>query len=135
VENNHRAHGPNSNKLFDPPILLQRKSHGDHHCRHNNAEHEAPLELPQHAANGHEETDVFAFLGGGTPLERPADEMREESLRDVQGDAAKEDGEKRNPFHVCPEATEDGTFADAVAEDGEGDVAKDTEDNYDGKVD
>jgi hypothetical protein len=61
--------------------------------------------------------------------------MREESLRDVQGDAAKEDGEKRNPFDVGPEAARDGSFADAVAEDSEGDVAKDTEDDYDGEVD
>lgn len=83
VEDNHGAHRPNGNELLDPPVLLQSKSHGNHDRSHTNAEHEAPLELPQHPADGDEETDLFGFLGSGTPLKRPADEMREESLRDV----------------------------------------------------
>ncbi len=78
---------------------------------------------------------MFALLGRGTPLERPTDEMCEEGLRDMQRDTAKEDGEEGDPLDVCPEATEDGTFTYAIAENGECDVAEDAEDDDDGKVD
>ena len=42
----------------------------------------------------------------------------------MQGDAAEKDGEKRDPLHVCPEATENVFFFDAMTKDGEGDVAE-----------
>lgn len=134
VENNHRTHRPNSDELRDPPVLLQCKSHGNHDSSHTSAEHEAPLELSQHPADSNKETNVFTLLGSGTPFERPAEEVREEGLRNVQGDAAKKYGEERDPLHICPEPTENILFLDAVAEDSEGDVSEDTEDNYDGEV-
>lgn len=61
--------------------------------------------------------------------------MADESLGDVKGDAAEKDGEERDPFEVGEEAAEDRAFADAVAEDGEGDVSEDSEDEDDSEVD
>lgn len=134
MENDHSTHRPNSDKFFDPPVLLQRERHSDHSSGHSKTEHKAPLELPQYPADGNKETNAFTFLGRGTPFERPAEEVSEESLRNVQGDAAEKDGEERDPLHVCPEATENVFLFDAMTKDGEGNVAEDTEDDHNGEV-
>lgn len=98
MTNNHRTHRPNRNQRRNPPILLERKRHSNHNSRHAKAEHEAPLETSKYLADRHKERNVFGFLRGGAPLERDAQEVADESLRDMQGDTAEEDGEERDPL-------------------------------------
>jgi hypothetical protein len=51
----------------------------------------------------------------------------------MQRQAAKEDGEHKNPLEVLEERGEEGVGSEAVAEDGEGDVAQTCEDDHEGE--
>ena len=98
------------------------------------AEDECVLESPQDADDLLAEVDIVNFLGRCSPGHVDLEEVAEDGLRDVQGDAAKEDGKKRDPGEVLEERAEEGVLAGAVAEDGESGVAEGGEDDDDGEV-
>lgn len=51
----------------------------------------------------------------------------------MQRKPAEEDGEHEDPFEVFEEGGEEGVCAEAVTEEGEGDVAKACEDDHNGE--
>lgn len=61
--------------------------------------------------------------------------MAQDRLGDVQADAAKENGQHGDPGEVFEEGGKKGMRLGAVAEDAEGEVAEEAEDQDDGEVD
>ena len=79
-----------------------------------------------------EEGGVLRFLRCRTPSHVDAEEMREESLRDVNAHAAEEDHQQRDPGVVLDEGGENALLAEAIAQDSERQVTKPGEDDDDG---
>jgi hypothetical protein len=61
--------------------------------------------------------------------------VADQGLGYVERNSAEKDGEQGDPFEVFPETAEDATFFYAVAEDAEGEVAQNSEDEDNGEVD
>lgn len=73
--------------------------------RHNQSRHqetvqESELEPLQDANDFLSEMDFFDFFGGGAPCHVDLEEVTQDGLRDVDGEAAEEDGEHGDPFQV-----------------------------------
>jgi hypothetical protein len=150
---NHRAHRPTSNQQPNAPIFLNRKRTNHHHARHGHAEQERPLELPPHMLHCLKERHVFDLLGRAAPLHINAEEVCQQRLTDVHGDATKKDSKHGDPFEILPQATEERSafvamsharkrllvydgrfFDDAIPDYGERNASGDGEDENNGDV-
>jgi len=70
----------------------RRRNRQDNHANDRNShEGKRPAEGAGDAGDFFEEGVVGGFFGGGTPLHVDGEEVAEEGLGDVQGDAAEED--------------------------------------------
>ena len=70
----------------------------DDQTGHQEAVQESELEALQDADDFLAEMDFLDFFRRGAPHHVDLEEMAEDSLRDVDGDAAEEDGEHGDPF-------------------------------------
>lgn len=81
----------NRNERIDPPKSWRRNRQNNHADNRNADEGKCPPERLCHSRNLFEEGVVGGFFGGGAPLHVDGEEVAEEGLGDVQGDAAEED--------------------------------------------
>lgn len=129
MTDSHRRHGQNGHEILDvPPIRNERRYCQDDHT-HNTHDRkcDAELEPLQHLWHLDEEVGEFSFLGRRTPCHIDFEHVGQQGLRDVQGEAAEEDGEHEDPFEVFDQGAEEGAIADAVAHHCESDVSKTVE--------
>ncbi|QSZ36810.1 hypothetical protein DSL72_006693 [Monilinia vaccinii-corymbosi] len=94
------AQRKNGHKRIDPPIPRHEDGAHDHAGRHGNAEDKRVLEFAEQTRDLFEEGDIFDFLGGGAPGHVDLEEVAEERLGDVHGEAAEEHGHEEEPFEV-----------------------------------
>lgn len=100
MASNNRTQRINRYKTRNPPLPRQRNRTRDHNSRTHGAENERPLKALEQAREFFEERSVFDFFRGGAPRHIDFEEVAEEGLRHVEGNSAKEDGEKEQPFEV-----------------------------------
>ena len=127
--------GPDGDEDADLPEVGHEAGEHDHHGGGAEDEDEGALELCQDLGHLLEEGGVLGLLGGGAPAHVDADHMADDGLADVEADAAEEDAEQRDPLEVLEDGGGQALLADAVAEDGEGEVAEGGEDEDEGEVD
>jgi hypothetical protein len=131
----NNAHRKDCREIRNPPSkrnkLPKRK---DRHTRNRHATNRKAVFKPlKHARHFDEEVAEFCFLGGGAPLHVVLEHVCEQRGGYVQRQAAEEDGEHEYPFEVFEQGGEECVCAEAVAEDGEGNVAEASEDYYEGE--
>jgi hypothetical protein len=132
--NNDSAHRPTSNQQSNLPVLLNRVRTHYHYSRHDSAERKRPFELLADMAHSLEESNVFDFFGCASPLHIDAEEMRKEGLADVQRNTTEEDCKHGYPFEVLAKCLENVAIFDTVAQDAEGYITDEREDEDDGDV-
>lgn len=98
-----RTQRENGNKSIDSPIPGHGERAHNHTCSHEDAEEESVFEALEQTRDFFKEGDVFDFFGGGAPGHVDFEEMTEERLGDVHGEAAQEDGHEEEPFEVFEE--------------------------------
>ena len=72
----------------------------DHHGNHDNTPDKRHLELSDNGRNLLEKRGIGRLLGGGAPGHVDAKEMAEDGLGDVDGNAAEEGGQNKEPFEA-----------------------------------
>jgi hypothetical protein len=100
MADNDGGQGVNSHEVIDAPVPRKRHSARNHKTSAKNAEDEGEFEALHEARNFFKEGCVFDFLGGCAPGHVDFEEMTEKRLRDVDRDAAEEDGKQEEPFEV-----------------------------------
>lgn len=112
-----RRHGQDSHDIIDAPSIRDKRSLGqdDDAGDTDGRESQRVLEGLEHAGDLDPEVGGFGFFARGAPCHVNLEHVCEESLRDVQGEAAEEDGEHEEPFEVLEEGAEEGLFAYAVS--------------------
>ena len=95
--------GPNRHKIRDPPLLRDYALDAqDNHARsHEDAEGECEAEFVEDFGDFLEEGRVVDFFCGGAPGHVDGEEVREDGLGDVHGEAADEDGHEGEPLGNC----------------------------------
>ena len=131
----NNRHRENRHKIRNhPTIRNERAKRQDENGRNaNEADRKTIFEPLEHARHFDEEVGELCFLGRCAPLHVVLEHVGEQGRGDVEREAAKEDGEHEDPFEVFEEGGEEGVRAEAVAKEGEGDVAQACEDDYDGE--
>lgn len=135
VSHNNSAEWVDGDESVDLPEIGSELREHNHHCCAEEAEDEGTLEVLNQLRDFLEEGCVFGFLAGSSPRHIDAEEVGEDSLRDVQRDTAQEDGKKRDPGEVLDDSVEETALTSPVAQDGKGKIAKSGEHNNDGKID
>ena len=125
----------NRSIIRNRPVRVRESSQVNHTANDQENEDVHPLERLEDLGQLLEEVGVLLLLGGGAPLHVDVEEVGQQRERDVEGDAAEEAGHQRRPLEVLDQAAEEGAFAGAVAEEGEGDVAEQVEDYDQGEQD
>ena len=87
-------------KAGDLPVPRENEFPGDYEPAAKDAEHEGELEALEQARHFLEEGDVFHFFGRCAPGYVDFEEVGQQRLRYVKGDAAEEDGEEEEPFEI-----------------------------------
>lgn len=100
MADNNRTQRIYCHETPDPPIPRQRNRACDHNPGTCEAEKEGPFEAFQQPGKFFEKGGVFDFFYGGSPAHADLEEVAEERLGYVNGDAAQEDGEEKEPFEV-----------------------------------
>lgn len=104
VTDRNGGHGQDGHKVHNHPIdghdTAQPSAQRNHHEDGADGKGHAELELLQDAGHFLEESGLGDFLGGGAPGHVVAEHVGEQGRRDVQGEAAEEDGEHQGPFEV-----------------------------------
>ena len=133
---NRERHRSNGNEQVNLPLPRYRvRVQHSHHDDNQNVDGERVLELLEHHWDFVEEGRIRSFLAGSTPLHVDAEEMRQDSLGDVQGETTDENTEDRDPFEAFPESGQECLFARTIADDPEGEVTETVEDDDDGEED
>ena len=102
MTNRNGRHGQNRHEILNLPIRrdeIARRKH-DHARQTEHGEEHAELEFLEHFGHLDEEVGELGFFGGGAPGHVDLEHVREEGLRDVEGEAAEEDAEHECPFEV-----------------------------------
>ena len=94
------AQGVDGGERPDLPIVGEDVVRADDERRHQEAEDEGALEPLEQPRDLLDEVDLLELLGRGTPRHVNGEEVREQRLRNVQREAAEEDGHERNPLEV-----------------------------------
>lgn len=89
--------------MHDSPLYGERHAAANDQGGHQNAPEESTLEAFKQARNLLEEVDFLVLLGRRAPAHVDAEEMAQQSLRDVQRQTAQEDGHQRDPLDVAPD--------------------------------
>jgi hypothetical protein len=100
MTNNNRAQRINRHEILNPPLPRHHRRAHNHHGHHAEAKYEREFEALEQPRDFFEKGDVLDFLGRGAPGHVDFEEVAEEGLGDVEGDAAEEDGEEKEPFEV-----------------------------------
>ncbi|TGO72459.1 hypothetical protein BELL_0452g00050 [Botrytis elliptica] len=100
MTHDHCAQGENGDKRIDSPIPGHDERAHNHAGGHENAEEEGVFEALEQTRDFFKEGDVFDFFGRGAPGHVDFEEMAEQGLGDVHGEAAEEDGHEEEPFEV-----------------------------------
>lgn len=132
--NTHRER-VNSDKAIDAPLPGHHRRHNRHHRNARKAIRKRPLESLQYSRNLLEEAALLGLLGRRAPAHLDAEQVGSEGLRDVHAETAEEDSEEGDPGEVFEEGGQETLFTGAPAEEGEGDVSCEGEDEDDGDVD
>lgn len=80
--------------------MREEEPSDDNQARHQETVQESELEPLQDANDFLPEMDFLDFFGGGAPYHVDLEEVTQDGLRDVDGEAAEEDGEHGDPFQV-----------------------------------
>lgn len=104
MTNHYRTKRINCHEIRDAPFPREHITCPyNHHGGTQDAKHEGEFEAFEETGDFFEKRCVFDFLCCGAPRHVDFEEMAEESLGDVEGDAAEEDGQKEEPFEVFPD--------------------------------
>ncbi|TGO57386.1 hypothetical protein BCON_0066g00350 [Botryotinia convoluta] len=107
MTHNHCTQRKNRDKSIDSPIPRHDERAHNHTRGHENAEEECVFEAFEQTRDFFEEGHVFDFFGRGAPRHVDFEEMAEERLGDVHGEAAEEDGHEEEPFEVFEDCWEE----------------------------
>jgi hypothetical protein len=88
MTNNNRAQRIDGGEILNPPLPWDHGGADNHHSRHAEAKDEREFEALEQPRDFLEERDVFHFFGRGAPGHVNFEEVAEQGLGDVQGDAA-----------------------------------------------
>ena len=85
---------PNSHKIRNPPLLRHNALHSQYHhaSSHRNTKRKGKAEFVEDFGDFLEEGRVVDFFCGGAPRHVDGEEVREDGLGDVHGEATDEDG-------------------------------------------
>ena len=97
----HRGQRPNSRKELNPPKRRRRNSQVYHTSSADDAEREHLPKFLQDLANLLGKGYIHDLFCSGAPFYVYAEEMTQDSLADMEGDAAEEDCEQDDPFEVA----------------------------------
>lgn len=100
MTHDNRAQRIYGDKGIDSPVPRDEQRADDHAGRHGDAEDKRVLEPLEETGHLLEEGDVFDFFGRGAPGHVDLEEVAEQGLRDVHGEAAEEDGHEEEPLEV-----------------------------------
>lgn len=100
MRNHDRRQRVDRLKSIDLPFPGESVRPTYHESRTAEAEEEGELEALEQTWHFFEESDVFHFLSRCAPGHVNFEEMTEEGLGDVQGDATEEDCKEKEPFVV-----------------------------------
>lgn len=102
MTNHHRTQREKGHKVRDLPEHRKGRRSNDHQSRAQRTEHKSPAEPLDQFGHLLEEVRLLDLFRGGAPRHVDFEEVAEERLRDVQGDAAEEEGEEEEPLEVLP---------------------------------
>lgn len=125
MEGNNSTQWPNSDEVRDLIGIrdhLAQRTHTrkrDHTSDHHHAKSKGEFELAENGGDLVEERRLGLLLGRRAPRHIDAEHMRRNRLADVDGDAAEEDGQERQPFQVLEEGSYQAAVCGSVAQDGE----------------
>lgn len=124
-------------ELVDAPRVRDERRRGEDDKARNADDREGHAEPKVSQDLGHfdEEVGELEFLGRRAPRHVDLEHVGEDSFRDVDGDATKEDEEHEEPFEILEQGADETAFACTIAHDCEGDVAETVEDDDEGDPD
>jgi len=103
MTNDRRGQGVDAVKLMDLPLDGENRRAADHEGRAGKAENKSELEPPNDLHNLGPKVYFFQLFGCCAPDHVDLEEVRQDSLRKVNGDPSQEDGEHGDPLDVFPD--------------------------------
>lgn len=114
----HHAEWEDSNEEPNLPEVGYRDCQRDHHADAGKDKDEGEFEVLDDLGDFLKKGRVLGLLGRRAPRHVDAKQMAENGLADVQGDAAEEDGNERQPLEVLNQRRNERLLFDAVTEHG-----------------
>ena len=131
MSDHHTTKRDDRNDLVNAPVVWHERCFRQYNHAGNTNHTKGKREPEPSQRLGHLDKEIgeFQSLRRGLPGHVDFKHVGQQGLGDVGGDAAEEDEEGEEVFDVEPKGREECHFADAVAENGEGEISEAVEDD------